>query len=858
MNKLERKWNTINRCIICFVIVELIMLISYKLYNYAPFGKNSLACMDAKIQYLDFFAYFKDVLNGENSIAYTFGKTLGGNNIAVFTYYLASPLNLLVLFFEKSQLHIFFDLLVALKLGIAAVTMHLFISERWEDCKISVFQQLLKILFSICYAMGQYSIAQSSNVMWLDGVALLPLILLGVYRVSQGKSGVLLSSSVGLSILFNWYTGGINCLASGIWIFWELFLKKVEGTENTLSWRDITYHILQYIYSMVCGVCLSAVLFLPTIVALKKSGRGSLDLSLFGNLNFRGPFMSVIEGFSLGAVSTSEKASLFCGSIIVIGIIAIFFEKKIAIKLKTFFGILLMGTLMMYYWNPLFLVFSLFKDASSYWYRYSYVGIFFVIFVAAYYYLQCANEESWNPLLKAGTCWTAILLFVNYANGSQRYNLVQYTAFFVVVLTGGVGIYFYYKCRKRMCLLSSILVFGVSLVELLISVNLQMKNYHDSGAEEFRNYSVASQQQVDAIKNKDDDFYRISQTSTYNMQPQNLTANYNEALAYNYWSISGYTSSPDDIQRRFLDRLGYRINGDNMCIVNTSIISVDSLLGVRYILSKEAISGYDAVAGDMQNGKKVYKNPYALPMAFTYPVSKFIVDTKMNPFEYQNQLYSQLMGKEVRIYKLLKYSYKFDDKGHPIYTVFIPDGKYAIYGNLPWNSEFKGTVHVDNGYSTNYACWLSPAIFYIPIESKQREVQIAVSSDNECNLKYGEEQFYALDLETFAHITDFLNEKKAKYTLKNGDIRILAKSDGDEFLYISVPYDNGWAVTVDGKKTKTGLFADCMYSIELPKGEHEIAMKYHILGLNLGVIGSCLGIVGIVLMHCSREKRKSY
>ena len=828
MNKLERKWNTINRCIICFMIVELIMLISYKLYNYAPFGNNSLACMDATIQYLDFFAYLKDVLNGENSIAYTFGKTLGGNNIAVFTYYLSSPLNLLVLFFKKSQLHMFFNLLVALKLGIAAVTMHFFISERWGDCKISVFQQLLKILLSICYAMGQYSIAQSSNVMWLDGVAFLPLILLGVYRVSQGKSGVLLSISVGLSILFNWYTGGINCLASGIWIFWELFLKKIEATENAFTWRNIAYRILQYIYSMVCGVCLSAVLFLPTIVALKKSGRGSLDLSLFGNLNFRGPFMSVIEGFSLGAVSTSEKVSLFCGSVIVIGIIAIFFEKKIAIKLKAFFCILLVGTLMMYYWNPLFLAFSLFKDASSYWYRYSYVGIFFVIFAAAYYYLQCANEESWNPLLKAGTCWTAILLFANYANGSQRYNLVQYTAFFV------------------------------SLVELFISVNLQMKNYHDSGAEEFRNYSIASQQQIDAIKNKDDDFYRISQTSTYNMQPQHLTANYNEALAYNYWSISGYTSSPDDIQRRFLDRLGYRINGDNMCIVNISIISADSLLGVRYILSKESLNGYNAMEMDMQNEKKVYKNPYALPMAFTYPTSKFIVDAKMNPFEYQNQLYSQLIGKEVHIYKPLKYSYKFDDNDQPIYTVFIPEGKYAVYGNLPWNSEFKGTVQVENGYSTNYACWLSPSVFYIPLEPKQRETQITVSSDNECDLKYGEEQFYALDLETFAQITEFLNEKKAEYTLKNGDIQILAQSNGDECLYISVPYDNGWVVTVDGKKTKTGLFADCMYSIELPEGEHEIVMKYHILGLNVGMVGSFLGIVGIVLMHCSRKKRKSY
>ena len=97
------------------------------------------------------------------------------------------------------------------------------------------------------------------------------------------------------------------------------------------------------------------------------------------------------------------------------------------------------------------------------------------------------------------------------------------------------------------------------------------------------------------------------------MQQQHLTANYNEALAYNYWSISGYTSSPDDIQRRFLDRLGYRINGDNMCIVNISIISADSLLGVRYILSKESLNGYNAMEMDMQNEKKCMKIPMHFP-----------------------------------------------------------------------------------------------------------------------------------------------------------------------------------------------------------------------------------------------------
>ena len=47
----------------------------------------------------------------------------------------------------------FFNLLVALKLGIAAVTMHFLSANVGEITKLSVFQQLLASLFSICYAM---------------------------------------------------------------------------------------------------------------------------------------------------------------------------------------------------------------------------------------------------------------------------------------------------------------------------------------------------------------------------------------------------------------------------------------------------------------------------------------------------------------------------------------------------------------------------------------------------------------------------------------------------------------------------------------------------------------------------------
>ena len=90
--------------------------------GYVPFGNKSLTSMDADYQYLDLFAYLKDVLSGKNSVSYSFSKTMGGPCIGIFSYYLASPFNLLVVFFKKSGLMLFFHVVVTLKLMCAAVT----------------------------------------------------------------------------------------------------------------------------------------------------------------------------------------------------------------------------------------------------------------------------------------------------------------------------------------------------------------------------------------------------------------------------------------------------------------------------------------------------------------------------------------------------------------------------------------------------------------------------------------------------------------------------------------------------------------------------------------------------------------
>lgn len=121
---------------IAFSASFLVSILIFAAFGYAPFGLKSVAGADANIQYLDLFAYLKDVLAGKNSVTYTMSALLGGDEVATFAYYLMSPLNLLVVFFQKSQLPIFYDILLALKLSLAASSMAIFLKQRFPKVPV--------------------------------------------------------------------------------------------------------------------------------------------------------------------------------------------------------------------------------------------------------------------------------------------------------------------------------------------------------------------------------------------------------------------------------------------------------------------------------------------------------------------------------------------------------------------------------------------------------------------------------------------------------------------------------------------------------------------------------------------------
>lgn len=885
MEKEQRKQLVIQMLTAGIITFCLLWLLFY-IKKYVPFGVHSLASKDADFQYLDFLAYLKDVFDGKNNIDYSFSKSIGGACIGVFSYYLSSPFNLLLLLFDKSQLVLFVHVIITLKLACAAATFAFYLNRRFEEWNDgSVKKQALIIFLAVSYAVSQYGIAQACNIMWLDGFYMLPLIMLGVYRVVNGGRPVMLSVSVALAVLFNWYMGGINCVFACFWFLFEFaYLRLYSGdtkAEKTVI-KDFAGKLGRFIYSMLAGVLISGVLFLPTIGAMRYSVRGSLDFGSLLDMSFIGDVSSVIDGYSLGAQSQKGSVSLYCGCLALIGFIGIFIGKKHNVKQKILAFVTLVVMLLMFYWNPLCMAFSLFKEDGSYWYRYSHVGIFCILFFAAEFFLsEDLNAVKWRVII-ASVIFSAAMLCVNYLHGVQDNKLVWLTDALIV----GVAVLIALISRlsknvgagRVFGIIFTVILCAVLTVETGYSVMLQMDNIHIDNGESFVEYETAMEGLINDLKEYDSDTYRISQTrsrATRSLEKKdnngkdtddnfkyknNVRANYDESFGYGYWAIGSYVSTADSTVLNFLVDTGYRSEGDNLNVVNMPVLGTDSLLGVRYIVSDYALEGMNKVEdiADNANGAGVYENPYSLPMAFVYDSGKYTAAKyNGNPFEYQNELYSELLGRKVEIYKPLKYETVVSKAKKRVYKMEIPEGNYIAYGNIPWNSLFNAKLNVNGIYRTGYARWLSPSVFNIPVNEDRDYYKVVLHSKQKLDLDDGAEQFYVLDLDLLKSIAEELEKNTPDVMdIENGSAEFVVNAKEGQSLFTSIPYCDGWTVKVNGQKVQPDKVVDSLYSISLVEGENVVEMKFHVKYAGAGIACSIIGIAMLVFAEFYRKRRK--
>ena len=844
--------------LVAAVITGLILFAVFIRLSISPFGDKTLAISDAYIQYLDFFSYLERLLTEGASCTFTFEKGIGGNVWAVVSYYLLSPFNLFLPLFNH-DLHFFYNFSVLTKLSFAAATMAFYLEYRF----ISLNKYIL-LAFSVGFGLMQYNLEQARNLMWLDSVYMFPLLLAALHYMRIGGRMFYFALLSGLTIIFNWYSALYTLLFIWLFALFEtLFIFSSEKNGFVENFKLGLPYTIKVTLGIILGIGLSAFILFPTLAAL-SGGRGKIDTDIL-SLELDPPF-NLILGLAYGADSNKNEAALYIGDLATIGFFS-FFAVKSGRLLKCGVAIAAFIWLMLYF-QPFFFLFSLLKDASSYWYRYGFLASFLILYVAALFFSNSEYEK---------TSRARKLFFIHFFPFvclimETKEPIVSAENLLITLVIYAVIMFSIFAPLETKAKRVFNIAAAISVCFGLVYHTYTALDKYTYGGQKSRVEYMAKERELakSGLVPSETDFFRVNITRPFNISKElPITANYNEGLAFGYNPIASYTSSPRDDERNFLDKLGYKRIGDNVNTVNLPILPADALLAVRYELTNIAVDGIYKDA-NFKNAT-VYKNPFEMPLAFFIPNEKFpAIDYAGNPFEYTNKLYEELFHLNRPVYEPVLYmedkdenrrkedmnryratAMKHNDALGNIGDVsaessrafFVsPAEKGAIYGLFDIDDGHLGIIQTNDNISYLTSYWLGVSAFYVP---KKEITRVSVTLKDA--VKIPEPGFYRVNESVLTEAAKVANENAAVIESFE-DSRIVLRADAkeDSLLFTTIPKDKGWKIFVDGEKTYGQIIEEVFVCIPLKQGEHRVEFIYKLPGIEAGIICSLLSVVALL------------
>lgn len=764
-----------------------------------PFGDNSFLTNDLKYQYIDFFAWFRRVLLGEANLRYSFSQGLGMNTWGLYSYYLASPFNLFCVLFPADKLTLFVFVISALKLGCIHISSAWYVQKRFGLSKPATF--LLSASFTFC----SWTISNLRNPLWIDCLILLPVCAYGCYELIRKQRMARLVIATALNVMFCWYTAYISILFLCIFVLVE-FADYVA--DQGFSWKLMLDRALRFAGAIVLGLLLSAWTFLRTILAMSKGGPVlALGPLLKTSLN------SLVRGFLPGMwVNNDSTPQFYCGVIMMLLAVSLLFNRAVSIKTRIATLVVTIILVASSVLSPLEYIWCGMRVPNGFYSRTAFLLSFFALWAAGYA-LQALKD---HPKL----------------------------------------------CRvSRPAVILPLL--ALTTIELFANAH-SMWNQLYVGYSENNNsvYVATATSTVKAIQDDDPTpFYRIDRTTT-----RADSAALNEGLALGYDQLSSYSSVNNPQAIALLNSLGYSSVGEFSTRYAEPILAVDALLGVKYTIVEQAPAGYVAIPEPGDTACAAYGNPYALNLGIA--ASKDIQNCTLegeNPFEMQNDLYSKILGHNVELYTEINATKTADSQDAKQWSVTVPAGSIGhLYINKDANagSYWPVALTIDQRTINNEAWRFDNNIRQIADASdgpSSHTVSLEVAEGYSDMPQSNEPVFYALNLEVFKQIIDELKTSEfVPAVFEDGMVEGEYTAENDCNLLLSVPYDDGWSVTINGAVAELTPAADKgMSCLRVQKGTNKIVMTYKTPGAFAGLAVSLATAVALVTAGLFARHKKS-
>lgn len=824
--------------LISFFVPVVVMILIFIGKEIFPFGDRSFLRTDLYHQYAPFFQEYKDKLSNMESLFYTWDIGLGTNFIALYAYYLSSPLNWFLAVWPRQYVIEFITYGIVLRMALSSLSMTYYLNKRDDTHSIG------SSFFGIFYGLSGYMAAYSWNIMWLDCLILFPLIILGLERLIKKDKCLLYCLTLALCIYSNYYISIMVCISLVLYFILQLFLVPAD---------DYNYpkKVLNFaLYSLLAGG-IAAVMLIPEIAALSTTASGNFNFPDKAKSYFT--IMDMLSRHLMNVnveIGLDHWPNIYCGVAVLFFIPLYFMNKRTSTREKIAYLVLLLVFLLSFSLDVLNFIWHGFHYPNSLPCRQSFIYIFLVL-TMCYIAYRDIKERSPKELLFAVCAAVGFIILAEKLAGEYTgVNADSEGAYYVwysfylsilfVVLYGGLS-YVHVTAKHNW---RGLLVFSAVCAILIEStINMAATSVTTVSRSTYvKNDETVRRLVSSAEEDEGENFFRVEKIS-------NTTKNDGAWLDYHSASIFSSTAYADltAIYKKF----GLESSTNAYGTTGSSFAS-NMLLGIKYSLSFSTLEEdglrtlYDSeietnADGTTKSSAYLYRNTYALPLGF---VTDSLLETNwnttnVNPADNWNSL-SLALGINDPLFVPIT-----DIQNNDTTTVTVStDTEGYVYLYVSKSGPNKVAVTSDAFSSAKKFSNLSRS-YFLPLDKNPAGTVFTVSNDDDDKPDRGVNvSAYMLDEDVLSRVYDILNEEPliiSHYDSTTVSGTVTSQYGGTMFL--SVPYDSGWTIYVDGEETTTHAFEDAFLSFTVPAGTHEIYMKYTPNGFWNGVLISLVSLI---------------
>lgn len=797
---------------------------------------TTILASDGFHQYVIFNQTLRNTLHGDGSLFYTFTSGLGLNFYALSSYYLGSFLSPIVFFFDLQSMPDALYLVTVVKFGLIGLSTYFSLKVMHKKLEPS-----WALLLSTSYSLMSFSTSQLEINSWLDVFILIPIILLGLQRLVEGKTQVIYYIALTCLFVQNYYFGYMAAIFLALWALVQL------------SWLDknrIKIFINFTVVSILSALT-SMFMLLPTYLDLKTHGETFTKI-----VNLKTEDSWYLDFFAknlVGSFDTTKFGSIpmiYVGLLPLLLTILFFTLKDIRWQVKLSYGLLISIVITSFYLQPLNLFWQGMHAPNMFLYRYAWVLSTILIYLAAETIIRL-KQVSIKSIY--GSISVILLGFLLTYLFKQNYEFLQDVNFLLTVefLILYIVLFCLLLHRKLSAKWIATIFLFFGLFEIGIHTHYQVQGlseeWHFPSRSNYEEKLTDIDKLVKSAKSDNTAFYR-----TERLLPQTG----NDSMKYNYNGISQFSSIRNRASSSVLDKLGFRSDGTNLNLryQNNTIIA-DSLFGIKYNLATLDPNKFGFSLYQSSDKMNLYENSFNQGLAIltnqVYKDVKFTNLTLDNQTNFLNQLagvnhkyyysipitssqYATELGNRITVNKANE-----ETSAKASYTLTVPANS-QVYLNLPKitfsNESSKKVVISVNNQSTEFTLDNAFSFFNVGDFPEEQVVKVDIHFPENNQVSFDKPQFYRLDLIAFQNAVSILKEKNSVTKTEGNTVTIDFETENEASLLLTLPYDKGWSATIDGEPVSIQKAQSGFMKVDVKPGQSQVILTFTPQGFYLGLI----------------------